>query len=162
MTLIIKLNRRSKMKRTISLKMTSPPDIPVDHSYMYDEPVEIKKGWRRNTGSHEVYPDHNGMITTQINELERVEIYLIENRQPQQAPGHGSQRKSPSKWIGYQVVGNQTKALPIGSNLDAERGVFCWQPAPGFLGRFRLVFVKITQNRGMIKKNITLEIVPKN
>jgi hypothetical protein len=148
--------------QTAAQKMTTLSNIFVDDSYLYDEPVEIKKGWRKNTGVHEVYPDDNGMITTKINELERVEIHLRENREPQRGPGRETPEKSLSKWTGYQVIGNQIKALPIGSNLDAETGVFCWQPAPGFLGRFHLVFVKIIQNRIMIKKNITLEIVPES
>jgi Chitobiase/beta-hexosaminidase C-terminal domain len=34
----------------------------------------------------------------------------------------------------------QRRALPTGASWDAATGTFAWQPAPGFLGRFRLVF----------------------
>ncbi len=39
---------------------------------------------------------------------------------------------------GYQVVNGERVALPIGSSL--KRGVFYWQPGPGFLGEYDLVF----------------------
>jgi hypothetical protein len=42
---------------------------------------------------------------------------------------------------GYQVTKDQRRPLPIGSSLDAGAGIFYWQPAPGFLGSFNLVFV---------------------
>src|SRR5205807_91172 len=39
---------------------------------------------------------------------------------------------------GYQIVGGERSPLPIGSSL--KRGVFYWQPGPGFLGDYTLVF----------------------
>ena len=39
---------------------------------------------------------------------------------------------------GYQLVNVERRPLPIGSSL--KRGVFYWQPGPGFLGEFHLVF----------------------
>jgi len=42
----------------------------------------------------------------------------------------------------YQLgLGGQRGALPAGSTWDAGSQTFYWQPAPGFLGRYRLVFV---------------------
>ena len=41
----------------------------------------------------------------------------------------------------YQLGPNgQRRALPAGSTWDADSETFYWQPAPGFLGPFRLVF----------------------
>ena len=37
---------------------------------------------------------------------------------------------------------DELRALPIGSTLDKENGVFYWQPRPGFVGEYDLVFVK--------------------
>jgi len=39
---------------------------------------------------------------------------------------------------GYQLVNGERRPLPIGSSL--RRGVFYWQPGPGFLGEHNLVF----------------------
>jgi hypothetical protein len=41
---------------------------------------------------------------------------------------------------GVERVGAEQRALPIGSSLDRERGVFRWQPGPGFLGTYHLSF----------------------
>ncbi|MCX6546022.1 MAG: hypothetical protein NTV05_16625 [Acidobacteria bacterium] len=43
-------------------------------------------------------------------------------------------------YAGAQEVGGNRRLLPVGSSLDASAGVFYWQPAPGFLGKFDLVF----------------------
>ena len=39
---------------------------------------------------------------------------------------------------GYELVNGERRPLPIGSSL--KRGVFYWQPGPGFLGEYHLVF----------------------
>ena len=37
-------------------------------------------------------------------------------------------------------MNGEGRALPLGSSLDAESGIFYWQPAAGFLGAFDLEF----------------------
>jgi hypothetical protein len=49
------------------------------------------------------------------------------------------------------IVGKETKPLPIGSTLDSKRGIFFWQPGPGFLGAYDLVFIK-QESSGQAKK----------
>jgi len=49
---------------------------------------------------------------------------------------------SNGTYSGFLMVGNQLRQLPIGCHLDRNRGVFSWQPGPGFAGRFRLAFIK--------------------
>ncbi len=45
----------------------------------------------------------------------------------------------------YQVgPGGARRAIPAGASWDAANGIFYWQPAPGFLGRYRLVFASGT------------------
>ncbi|MCP4147541.1 MAG: hypothetical protein GY757_07305 [bacterium] len=41
---------------------------------------------------------------------------------------------------GYLVVGDKLEALPVGSTLDAKKGIFYWQPGPVFQGEFRFLF----------------------
>jgi hypothetical protein len=38
------------------------------------------------------------------------------------------------------VTGGQHRDLPVGATWDAASGIFSWEPAAGFLGRYRLVF----------------------
>jgi hypothetical protein len=76
----------------------------------------------------------------EIEELGRVEINL-----------------SQAEMIdGYFVVGDRLRTLPIGSTLDKEKGIFYWQPGPGFLGTYRFEFL-LTDREGTINKKI-LEI----
>ncbi len=49
----------------------------------------------------------------------------------------------------YQIVDGQVRALPLGSTWDADSGTFYWQPAPGFFGRFRLVFSNGSERIGV-------------
>jgi hypothetical protein len=43
---------------------------------------------------------------------------------------------------GYQDVQGEMRPLPTGSTLDGAAGTFIWEPAPGYLGPFDLVFVR--------------------
>jgi hypothetical protein len=112
------------------------------------EPVEIVKGYKRDMEAQTIYPDDNGNITIEINELERLEIHLDNSR-------HSSfiiHEYTESFCSGY---------LPIGSTLDMEKGIFYWQPGPGFVGFYRFVFIKEERNSELKKKIITVKIVPK-
>ncbi len=120
------------------------------------EPVEMVKGYKRNGEAQTIYPDDNGMINIEINELERMEIRLDH-------PPHSSfiiHRNTASFHSGYHVIGSRLKPLPIGSALDMERGIFYWQPGPGFLGRHHLVFIENTQHGKMKTKRIVITIMP--
>jgi hypothetical protein len=69
-------------------------------------------------------PDDAGSRTVEIKQGERIEMRLPR--------GFAS---------AHQLVNDgQPRALPIGSTWDASSGIFSWEPAPGFLGRYRLVF----------------------
>jgi hypothetical protein len=66
---------------------------------------------------------------------------------------HLTLKNTPSPYYcGYLTDGARLKPLPIGSTLDAVGGVFYWQPGPGFLGDFPLVF--FTNTGGELKRTI--------
>jgi len=86
------------------------------------EPVAV----RRNDGpSQWVWPGASGTRVVTIDQHERVTVAL----------------PSASAYVGYQIVNNEQRPLPVGSSLDAATGTFYWQPAAGFLGSFDLAFV---------------------
>jgi hypothetical protein len=124
-------------------------NIPID----YSQPVRVKKGFNRNVKPFESYPDDNGIIKIEISELQRLEIRLFPVGAAGLAPLLGC--------TGYQVTGNQLTSLPIGSTLDAQKGIFYWQPGPGFIGEYHLVFIVKGPNEEMIRKNIIVTIIPK-
>jgi hypothetical protein len=117
---------------------------PVD----YFEPIRVKKGYKGDSTPLNIYPDDKGITKVKIKELERIEVHL---------PGLHANGYSYS---GYMEVGGYLRALPVGSTLDAKKGIFYWQPGPGFLGRYHLVFVQTAATGEMTKKSITVEIVP--
>ncbi len=122
-------------------------NIPIDDSL----PVRVKKGFNRNVKPFEIYPDDNGIITVEIAEVERIEVRLFPEGTA--VPG--------SMVTGYQVTGNQLTPLPIGSTLDAGRGIFCWMPGPGFIGEYQLVFIVKGPGGDMIRRNMIVTIIPK-
>jgi hypothetical protein len=80
--------------------------------------VGVIKGFNPGAPMEKVYPGENGVIKIQTRELERLVVHFPHNGQP-------IVNRSP---------------LPIGSSIDPDRGIFRWQPGPGFSGSYRLVF----------------------
>jgi Leucine-rich repeat (LRR) protein len=129
--------------------------IPVDHPVM----LGVKKGFEKDTELQLVYSDDFGISRINIKETDRVQIYLTlpdENNDNTTAPLLNS-----SSFSGYQVVNHRLKPLPVGSTLDTHRGIFYWQPGPGFIGKYRFVFIEKIQNRDISRKNIMVKIVPR-
>lgn len=108
------------------------------------EPVGIIKGYREDVQPMEMYPDHNGIINIQIKELERFELHFA----------HGKQLS------GWMLFGNEFRPLPIGSTLDREKGIFCWQAGVGFSGIYEFVFLKMAGSRRE-ETRIRVTILPK-
>jgi alkaline phosphatase len=105
------------------LKMENLIEIPV--AFNGHVPVRYL-GDKKGIEVHNIFPDNQGIKHIKIKELERVGIQLSH-------PG--------SDISGYMVVGNQLRPLPVGSTLDIKTGTFYWQPGPGFIGEYKLVFL---------------------
>jgi hypothetical protein len=121
-------------------------DIPVD----YSSPVSIKKDYNQNVEPQHICPTDNGIITLGIKELERIEIKLFPEGTAELA----------TLYAGYQIVDGEISPLPIGSTFDKENGIFYWQPGPGFVGCYKLVFIE-NHPHGPMKKTIEITILPR-
>jgi hypothetical protein len=91
------------------------------------------------TGTRALVPlpaDPSGLHTALIGQQDRVELYLPASS----APARTTSR--PARYEAYQVVGGTLRRLPIGSSFDPDRGIFYWQPVPGYLGSFDFVFLR--------------------
>jgi len=120
--------------------------IPVD----YHMPIRIRRGFDRNIESDIIPMDERGMNRISLQELQRVEIFLSEQTS---AEGY--------LYSGYMLTGNRLQRLPVGSTLDRQKGIFCWEPGPGFLGKYHLVFLEEKPDGSISKKNILVEIKPR-
>jgi hypothetical protein len=121
-------------------------NIPIDYSM----PVKAAKGFNENSEPQIIPLDDQGMNRTEMEELDRIEIVLSDRTN---AKGYS--------YSGYMVVGQRLYSLPVGSTLDTEKGIFKWNPGAGFLGRYKLVFVETGPNGEMNKKDVIVEILPK-
>ncbi len=130
--------------------------IPLD-----DSPIGVIKGFNMNVKPLKSYPDENGIITIEINELERIELYIDNNSAQVEENGSKNSKfkiQNSKFYSGCQLVGSRLKRLPIGSTLDTKKGVFYWLPGPGFVGRYALVFVDTESNQ---MRQVNVKILPK-
>ncbi len=65
----------------------------------------------------------------------------------------------PGVVSGAMLMNGKPAALPIGSTLESRTGKFYWNPGPGFLGNYDLVFV-VNKNGNQVKKSIKINILP--
>jgi hypothetical protein len=111
-------------------------------------PIRIKKGFAQDAGHEIISPDEYGTINIETEELERIEIQLSDKI------------SYNSTTYGCQIIGDQLRALPIGSTYDMQNQIFYWQPGPGFIGEYQLVFVDKTDN--LVLRKININILPKH
>lgn len=80
-------------------------------------------------------------------ELDRFELRLRD------ADGH--------RYTGYTRVGTGLRALPIGSRIDPETGVFTWAPGVGFVHGYDLVFVRWSDGQAVARREVRFVLDPK-
>jgi hypothetical protein len=91
--------------------------------------------------------DTKSILKIQIEEMEPVKIVLEESS------------SGNMKYIGWGE--NEWEALPIGSTLDRNKGIFSWIPTPGFIGRYVLHFA-VTDGSYVSKPlQVVVNVIPK-
>ena len=134
------------------LNISQITQIPVAQPVTF----RVKKGFEKDTDPQWVYSDALGLSRIRIKEIERIQIYLTdEDDENSTVP-----LLTPGTFSGYLVVNEQLKPLPVGSGLDTYRGIFYWQPGPGFIGEYRFVFIEKIQDQYVSCKKIVVNIVP--
>jgi hypothetical protein len=130
--------------RYFTIQNSSSNPISLHKSLYDDYPIPVIKGYNTTVHLQTIYPNQDENITIEIKELERVEIYF-----------------SFGGWKGFQVIGDRFAVLPVGSTLDRANGVFYWNPGPGFIGEYQLIFFAGEKSGKRTRKNITIKILPK-
>ena len=80
--------------------------------------------------------------------LERITLSLADS----------SERACVAGYAGHDATSGELRPLPVGSSLDAATGVFAWQPGPGFLGTYELVFVRTSCDGARIRIPVSISI----
>lgn len=124
----------------IQLSFKFVRDLPVSF-----ETILFKRGYSQRRAVERAGTDAYGLAAIEIRETQRVEVDL----------GEGTEYR------GGEIVGDKLRPLPIGSSLDRQNGVFYWQPGPGFLGEYDLVFVKQDKFGMQRKVNVRIRVSPK-
>jgi hypothetical protein len=147
------------------LNASSEALFTTDHRTLF-----LQKNYNPEGALETLSPDENGQYTIEIKELERLVIYL-EGLDTGNDNARGGSRTTPTSknllsfpgihYDGYLVNGDELKPLPIGSKLDHSRGVFYWQPGPGFLGEYRLFFFEESETGTLNKLEISIKIISK-
>ncbi|MGD2085929.1 MAG: hypothetical protein PVH61_07080 [Candidatus Aminicenantes bacterium] len=139
--------------QTPILNISQIVHIPADYSV----PVRVKRGFKEDIEPQVVLADEKGISRIDIKEVERVQIHLTDRCDDNLT----AQSLSSGSFTGYLEVNNRLEPLPLGSTLDTKRGIFYWQPGPGFLGEYRFVFIEKEQNKDISRKNIVVKIAPR-
>jgi hypothetical protein len=118
-------------------------DANTIKDYMVDPaPIGLSRNGDEPRLGKDIHPHHvSGTCTIEMNVLSAIAVDL----NPDQRPG--------MHFTGYMQVRDELRRLPIGSTLDKENNIFYWQPAPGFLGEYELVFV---DNKHKLLKRIRI------
>ncbi|MCP5108328.1 MAG: BACON domain-containing protein [bacterium] len=128
------------------LLSTALAKLPPDST----SPLGVVKGFKKNAELRKNYPNAKGITNLRIKEMQRVEIHL----------DTGTSGKS-LYWSGALTVNNNLRKLPVGSTLDAEKGIFYWQPGLAFMGNYTLEFIGFDNTTGkMRRKQVKITIVP--
>jgi hypothetical protein len=121
--------------------LAAPAPAPVSAAFRIaetdsTEPITVAYG--HGQLPHVIEPGQGGSRTVGLTQGDRIEL-----RVPRDFAS------------GYQLVNGQARALPIGSSFDAASGTFYWEPAPAFLGTYRLVF-----SNGRERINVRIVVSP--
>jgi len=134
----------SALPKSIRCSADQIKSLPVNNI----SPIRFVQGYDQDFEPKFATLDGNGLSRIQVKETERVEIHLTQ------------EQSNEKVFEGYLMVGNRFMSLPVGSTLNSKSGVYSWNPGPGFLGKYHLVFVGTDSNGSMNRRDVLIEITP--
>jgi hypothetical protein len=130
--------------KSVGASAMSVANVPADYI-----PVEVTKPVSDDPTPEVVFPEETGELKVAIKETEQVDVRL------------SSFTGESARYEGYILSGGRMRPLPVGSSLDAAKGVFKWEPGPGFIGRYRFVFLRTTPDGSKSRIHVSVTIAPK-
>ncbi len=119
--------------------------LPVENAA-----VEVARVAETDNTPQVVMPEWTGEIRVRSREAEPIAINLT-----------GEWDVLGGVYQGFLIVDGELRPLPPGSALDATQGIFTWQPGAGFIGTYRLVFVRTLSDGSKTKVPVRVNIGPK-
>jgi hypothetical protein len=108
--------------------------------------VRARRGYDVRAPFRRIRPSAAEPATMYGEELDRFELRFDQRR---------------GELTGYLRTGEGIAPLFVGSHLDAERGIFTWQPGPGFVHGYDLVFVRWEDGRPVSRQEVRVVIGPR-
>jgi hypothetical protein len=110
--------------------------VAAPEDLIFDTGVRVRHGLNVDREPDPVAPDADGGYSVTMEEAGRTELHL-------------------GAVSGKMLVQGEAQPLPTGSTL--KRGIFYWQPGPGFLGEYNMQFAR----KDGSKIPVRINIVPK-
>lgn len=108
--------------------------------------VRMRQGMNAEAPWEVMPADSSGARLVALPEFGRLELDLGRDR--------------AGRYEGALRVGDTWRPLPVGSQLDPATGTFLWQPGPGFVGTYRLVFARVDPADRVTRVPVTVVIRP--
>ncbi|MCP4221323.1 MAG: choice-of-anchor D domain-containing protein [bacterium] len=108
----------------------------------------LKQGYDMSAFPETLVPGKDGAVEFEIKESGRIELSIA-----------GDNPKAV--YYGYLASDKKMDMLPVGSVLDQSKGIFYWQPGPGFIGSYRLVFLEQDEDKNPVYKVVKVTILSK-
>ena len=121
----------------------------INRAPVIASPIVGRRGYNPDAAYRTFTVGAGGRATVHGEELDRFELLLE----------HASSRND-LRYTGYLRVGDALEALPIGSQLNGETGLFTWQPGVGFLRAYDFVFVRWNGGRAIGRQEVQIVIHP--
>ncbi|MCP4152054.1 MAG: hypothetical protein GY757_30210 [bacterium] len=122
---------------------------PFENPGAGNGPVYCRTGFDETTPPRPLFPGEKGFSAVEIPPMGRLMLSLRDE---------GDATIPGMEFRGFMLVDGGMRPLPAGSFLDRAKGVFYWQPGPGFLGKFQLVFITARTNGPVSTKKINIRI----
>ena len=107
--------------------------------------IRARRGWDLNVPFEDIVQS-DGVFPIEAHELDRVELELHSD--------------AAFSYDGYAMVLGERRPLPTGSTLDPRTGVFTWQPGPGFIGAYDLVFTAVGSGGAITQWPVRIVLAP--
>ncbi len=151
------------------LNPSLPGAMPSKNSRIFEDaasvpedgrmPVFFKRGFESADPAQLIVPAADGSLRVWMPEVSRIVLSLDETGMGE-SENLSDRSKRPGRdllYEAYELVLGELRPLPIGASFNPVSGVFCWQPGPGFIGEYTIVFMK-SGNTGSAKRTVKIVV----